>query len=144
MKTGLLLSYFTIGLALGGFYAGNIKSKQFISLKSLAFIQCALAVLLCLFMIGYHKGWQAGEFVLYCMNIIAGISGGGHFVIATRLSPQRAGMLYGTDLIGSAFGALAVSVYVVPFFGLLSVLNLIVILLVFTAIPLFYKNSILG
>ena len=51
--------------------------------------------------------------------LAAGACGGAQFVVALRLAGERAaGALYGTDLLGSAAGAVVTAVVLVPVLGL--------------------------
>jgi spermidine synthase len=64
-----------------------------------------------------HAGFPA-------MAIVCGFAGGYQFPIAMRMfstarsgAASSAGMLYGLDLLGACFGALAITIYILPVFG---------------------------
>jgi spermidine synthase len=124
--TGLIITVFMAGLALGAMYgqrmSANGRITQYVG------VQCGI-VLYCLFLpivLSFLKNAPHPDAVIYAiyffLTLGIGVLIGIEFSIATKLLKGNisfvASELYGIDLIGSAFGALVVAVYLLPLLGI--------------------------
>jgi spermidine synthase len=141
---GMIITAYMIGLALGGWMITAIMGRITRPLRFLLMIQAGMALYApgCLLLIlGLHQqafppslaGAMEGVFPF--LTLVAGLLGGLHFPVANKiyLGQQEAigrigGLIYGVDLAGSAAGALAVSVILLPIVGIAEGISLIVAL----------------
>jgi spermidine synthase len=141
-RISLLISFFMLGMALG-VYFGNKKIKtgkvEVISLIKphlliLCFSLLLIPTLIFLFKIPSLK---IDQISLFLFSIFAGFFGGMVFPLANQIYlsfekeiSKKTGIIYGSDLIGSFFGALIFPLILIPVYGLflssvlISVLNL--------------------
>jgi spermidine synthase len=127
--TAILVTAFMAGLAGGTFLAGSILPRG--GIRSFIAVQFAVA-LLCFLLppaLLLLAAMKSSPLLVQC--VITGIASGAalltgmEFAIASRVrrgsTSAAASELYGLDLFGSALGALFVSVYAIPLFGLMGV-----------------------
>lgn len=126
--TGLIITVFMAGLAVGSWYgqkkSGKSRITQYIG------VQCSIGVycLLLPLVLSLLKNASHGDVVIYTtfffLTFSIGTLIGFEFAAATRLLKGKvsfvASELYGIDLIGSAVGALLVSAYLLPLLGIAS------------------------
>jgi spermidine synthase len=124
--TGVIITSFMAGLAAGAL-AASIRSRRpgidsFIGIQS-ALAACAFAlplILARLKMIAVSPLPIQAAFVI--ITFLVGSLVGVAFAVATRIPGEGsecvASRFYGLDLAGSAIGAFAVSVYILPLFGI--------------------------
>jgi spermidine synthase len=124
--TGVIITAFMAGLTAGSLVA-SIRSRRpgigaFIWMQGIL-AACALAlpvILLQLKMAALPLFLIEALFVVitFCIGALVGAA----FAVATRIPGERsasvASRFYGLDLAGSAIGAFAVSVYILPLFGI--------------------------
>ncbi len=124
--TGVIITAFMAGLAAGSL-AASIRSRRpgigtFIWMQGIL-AACALAlpvILIQLKMAALPPLPVEAVFVVitFCLGALVGVA----FAVATRIPGERpeslASRFYGLDLAGSAIGAFAVSVYILPLFGI--------------------------
>ncbi|RPH35375.1 hypothetical protein EHM92_06275, partial [bacterium] len=126
LATSMIITAFMAGLAIG-----SLVQWRFVRYKPLAAFAGVQAVvglyaLLLPALLSILKSSNPGDLAIYpfFLFLTAGIGGlvGLEFSLATRLlhdSPSSiAGMLYSTDLLGSAAGAMVVSVFLLPLLGI--------------------------
>jgi spermidine synthase len=141
---GLIITAYMIGLALGGWMITAIMVRITRPLRFLLMIQAGMALYApgCLLLIlGLHQrafpsslaGAMEGVFPF--LTLVAGFLGGLHFPLANKVYMGQheaigriGGLIYGVDLAGSAAGALAVSVILLPIVGIAEGISLIVAL----------------
>ncbi|HEX7574206.1 MAG TPA: hypothetical protein VF514_14035 [Bacteroidota bacterium] len=127
--TGIVITAFMAGLAAGTLLAGRIVRRpgidNFIIVQFAVSVVCLLLPIVLLWlqtMISYPLLVQC---VITAIAFTAAVLTGIEFAIATRVrrggTTEVASELYGLDLFGSALGALFISVYAIPLFGLMSV-----------------------
>ncbi|HUI11305.1 MAG TPA: hypothetical protein VL221_13325 [Bacteroidota bacterium] len=124
--TGILITAFMGGLACGAWIRERVfphpGRSAFIAAQFAMAGGCSVLPLLLLWLQHSTLPPLAVETLVTAATLGAGMVGGIEFTLATRLidadAGTAAGSLYGLDLAGSAIGALAVSVYVIPLFGL--------------------------
>jgi spermidine synthase len=124
--TGLIITVFMAGLAAGSFI-GHRKIK-FVDYRRFAGIQIALVLysLFLPFMLSLLKESVDSDVVVYAvyflMTVLIAALIGIEFSFAARLLKggiaAAASTLYGVDLIGSAMGALVISIYILPLLGI--------------------------
>ena len=130
---GLIVSSFMIGLAIGTAAARSTAVRMTNPWRALALIQLVysgfclviLAVLHLFSAYGWGDGFAGLDLFFSFLNLVCGLLGGFHFVTASRglsaseISAESAGgLIYGTNLLGAAAGALFASVVMIPVFGL--------------------------
>lgn len=124
--TGVIITAFMAGLAAGSL-AASIRSRR-PGIGSFIGVQCALAacglalpaVLIQLKSAAVTPLLVQTAFIIitFCVGVLVGAA----FAVATRISGERpeaiASRFYGLDLAGSAIGAFAASIYIIPLFGI--------------------------
>jgi spermidine synthase len=126
---GVIISVFIAGLAAGALFRGNILSRasvgNFIKLQfGVAIYSILLPIILVMLQI-LSVGSAALHSIILLLTFIVAALIGMEFSIAAALkrasATVTASSLYGADLFGSAIGALIVSVYCIPQFGIMKV-----------------------
>jgi spermidine synthase len=139
-KISILLTTFIAGTTLGG-YLGNTylpnKRKYFLLIES------AIIILLLILTLSLHNqtypsifGSQIDFFIFL---IISGMLVGLEFPLANKLynfnDPQTTvGRLYAADLLGGFVGAVMISVFLIPVFGILQTLIFAITLKILSAL----------
>ncbi len=125
--TGIVFAFFMLGLVAGAIYSDKIIRT--ITIKTLSvnhFILLIYAVFLIL-MLWLFNRYFTGNAMVYCsfavFTIMLGIITGAEFSFASKLLKGNYGFISGTtysaDLIGSAAGAFVITIYVIPWLGLI-------------------------
>lgn len=123
----IIITAFMAGLAFGAlggarWLSGNVMKKYILSQYALAFLSFLLPLLLLGGKVAIGAHISLTPFFIVTTFILAGIIGT-EFSFASHLSAgtpiRRAAQIYGLDLIGSALGAIIVSVFIIPLWGLL-------------------------
>jgi len=123
--TGILITAFMAGLACGAWIRDRVvrgsPRRAFITAQFALAAGCvALPPVLLWLQRSTFSPFTVGA-VVSAAALAAGMTGGLEFTLAARLrhdaAGDAAGELYGLDLAGSAIGALAVSVYLIPLLG---------------------------
>lgn len=134
-RIALLLTSFMIGLFLGALRG---KKRKRIGLVHLLFIQFGFLLLILLLHIFLEKNTPELFFLIFLLTL--GFLGGDMFVVSNHLflkERKNYGLGYGLDLLGSFFGALAVSSLLIPLVGLPLLLKYLLLLNSFCFIFLF-------
>jgi spermidine synthase len=123
----LLIAAFMAGLAIGSFLPGWLKisvTRRNFTLNQALIGISALAlpgVILLQEKIELHQGFII--VLLYLIMVFSGVITAVHFAFAAGLQKsgisQTASKTYGADLLGSAGGAILISVFVIPLIGLM-------------------------
>ncbi len=141
-KIAWIMASIMIGMALGTL-AGN-KTGQ-VTLKNLAnlhiFIAAFFALWLWLLYSDIQARWLSQEIVWFGLSLSIGILVGLEFPWASSLRGADAGKVYAADLFGSCLGALAVSVFLIPAYGFMQVLEILAAMNLLTAILTFYSQT---
>lgn len=154
----ILITAFMLGLALGSFIIHNLSIKR--SLVWLLSLQAGLCIF-CMLLIGaffflyMHKELAHHKFITHIFFpmalVIAGILGGMQFLAASECYialgkgvRETAGILYGTDLIGSATGAFFTSLILLPILGIPSTLAVLSLFNLFASLLLFFTDQMPG
>jgi spermidine synthase len=138
LQLGILITAFMVGLTIGSSLMTHIldrlkKPYFWYSGIQISYFIYPLFIILLFTRINISF-WPAKvvEFIFILLTLIAGLMGGFQFPIATGLFLSKnqkwkgqAGLLYGLDLIGSAFGAILASSYLVPIFGIVATLGVL-------------------
>jgi spermidine synthase len=115
-KVSLLFASFMIGLFLGALRGKKRKKKTYLDLLVIQF-----GLLLLLFLLIVWLGSQPPEIFFFIFLVFLGFLGGDLFIVSNQLylkEKKKYGVGYGLDLLGSFFGAMAVSSLLIPLFGL--------------------------
>jgi spermidine synthase len=141
---GMIITAYMIGLALGSWLITAVMERIARPLRLLLIIQVGVALyaLSCLpLILVLHQGAlppflaDATEGAFPFLTLMAGFLGGLHFPLANKVYLKKrtdigriGGLLYGVDLAGSAGGALAISVILLPLAGIAQGIFLIVVM----------------
>ncbi len=144
---GFIIASFMFGLAVGSFMANRVISKnRVISSRSILGIEVAIVAYLVLFMIMLFWGQALlGNSVLAVLTVLIGALTGYEFPIAGRIlfsSPwETAGSLYAADLLGASLGALVVSLFIIPVFGIYYTCSLLIVFKIFIILGLLVQRK---
>jgi len=143
-KIGMIITAYMIGLALGGWMITALLPRITRPLRFLLMVQAGVvlyAVGILLLILGLHQGIfpsfvsRPMEGIFPFLTLVAGFLGGIHFPLAnkTYLGKREeigriGGLINGIDLIGSAAGALVISVILVPIVGIAQGISIVVAL----------------
>jgi len=127
--TGVVITAFMGGLAAGALLARRVVRRpgidSFIIVQFAVSVMCVLIPIMLLWLQSMSSSPQLVRFVITAAAFAAAVLTGIEFAIAARVrrggAAAVASELYGLDLFGSALGALFVSVYAIPLFGIMSV-----------------------
>ncbi len=141
---GMIITAYMIGLALGSWLITAVMRRITRPLRLLLMIQAGVALyaLGCLpLILVLHQAAlppalaHAMEEVFPFLTLVAGFLGGLHFPLANKVYLKErkdigriGGLLYGVDLVGSAGGALVISVIILPLVGIAQGISLIVVM----------------
>ena len=143
-KIGVIIAAYMIGLALGGLMITALMPRIARPLRSLLMVQAGVALYavgILLLILWLHRGIFPSflslpmEGVFPFLTLVAGFLGGIHFPLASSVYLRGreqigriGGLINGVDLVGSAAGALIISVILVPLVGIAQVVSVIVAL----------------
>jgi spermidine synthase len=127
--TGIVITAFMGGLAAGAIFAKKITRPpgidSFIMVQFGISMLCFLIPLVLLLLQRVNGGPLPAHILITSIAFAAAVLVGMEFALASRVRPGDAAAvaseLYGLDLFGSALGALFVSAYAIPLFGLMHV-----------------------
>jgi|GEM_PF-371949 len=131
LEIALVVAAFMGGLAAGSWYYGARAAKKALDdrqniVNILGFTAVLAIGLTPVFYLVGKWGVLFPDLPIHALFLLlaglAGLAGGLQFPAAVRLleetgRPRAAGLLYGVDLVGSAVGAVAVSVLIIPLMG---------------------------
>jgi spermidine synthase len=131
LEVALVVAAFMGGLAAGSWYYGARATKKALDdrqniVNILGFTAVLAIGLAPIFYLVGKWGVLFPDLLIHALFLLlaglAGLAGGLQFPAAVRLleetgRPRAAGLLYGVDLVGSAVGAVAVSVLIIPLTG---------------------------
>ncbi len=124
--TGIIITAFMGGLAIGALYREKILKTSIQSFLSVQLIITLYALVLPLVFLLFNKTESAGLFmhvVFVLMTLIISVATGMQFSLGSTIMKEkmsvRSASLYSSDLVGSAFGALLVSVFMIPILGII-------------------------
>lgn len=131
LEVALVVAAFMGGLAAGSWYYGARAAKKALDdrqniVNILGFTAVLAIGLTPVFYLIGNWGVLLPDLLIHVLFLLlaalAGLAGGLQFPAAVRLleetgRPRAAGLLYGVDLVGSAVGAVVVSVLIIPLMG---------------------------
>ena len=144
---GLIFASFMLGLTLGAFY--SLKKRKFPAFSYYIFIQKLVCIYPLIF-IGIIIALKyfsippinfIGKYIIFfLLPFIAGFIGGMQFIVANQIislfyKEESGPLTYSLDLLGSSIGALFVSLFLIPLWGIIEtaffifILNFIVYLI---------------
>ena len=140
----MIIAAYMIGLALGGWMITALLHRIIRPLRSLLIVQAGVviyAVGILLLILGLHHGIfpsflsRPMEGIFPLLTLVAGFLGGMHFPLANKVYLGKrkeigriGGLINGVDLVGSAVGALVISVILVPVVGIVQGIAIVVAL----------------
>ncbi len=145
---GIFITVFMGGLAIGALYINRYIKISFKSYSLIQYLIGIFAIITPLLLLGI-KSNQFGNFIIHSIFIllmlIIGILTGLQYSFATKLRyasiSKTAAGTYGSDLLGSALGALVVATLLIPFFGIIKACLVIAILNFLTGLIVLYKSG---
>lgn len=143
-KIGMIVTAYMIGLALGGWMITALLPRITRPLRSLLMVQAGVALYtvgILLLILGLHHGIfpffvsRLMEGIFPFLTLVAGFLGGIHFPLANTVYlggreeiGRIGGLTNGVDLVGSAAGALVMSVILLPIVGIAQGISIVVAL----------------
>jgi spermidine synthase len=143
-KIGIIITAYMIGLALGGWMITPLLPRITRPLRFLFMVQAGVALYafgILLLILGLHQGIfpsflsRPMEGIFPFLTLVAGFLGGVHFPLANKVYlggreeiGRIGGLINGVDLVGSAAGALVISVILVPIVGIAQGISVVVAL----------------
>jgi spermidine synthase len=126
---GAIIASYMLGLAIGTFLylkTNIFRNQPVIVLSNVEFIMGSYFLI----MLGITVVSIPGiNIVIPILIFCGGVIGGLHFPLSVAiLHKEKAGIIYGIDLIGSAFGALITSVVLIPIIGIRFALLIFIVL----------------
>jgi spermidine synthase len=141
---GLIITAFMIGLALGGWMITVSMGRIIRPLRPLLMVQAGVALYaagILLLILKLHQEISPASLAVAMekgfpfLTLVAGFLGGIHFPLANKVYlggreeiGRIGGLMYGIDLVGSAVGALVISVIIVPIVGIAQGVSLVIVL----------------
>jgi spermidine synthase len=121
----VIIMIFMVGLAVGSLYLPKLFNKNLLKQYKTAFILLSLILLvlpvLFLYLFSAIHSVVLNYVLIFLLSLCISTISGYLFYISEQISSgnknQVAGKIYSADLFGSATGALAVSMFIVPFAG---------------------------
>ncbi len=140
-RVALLFSSYMVGLVWGAAQVTSLMNRIHCAGRALIMVQVGLAFY-ALALVGiihlYFRldvGGPLWEWAFPLLTLFAGYLGGWHFPLANRLFQNEpryvgraAGQVYGSDLAGSAVGALTAGLFLVPVLGVSATLAFVAVL----------------
>jgi spermidine synthase len=147
LLTSFVFAGFMLGLGLGSFYGKQFQEKNLLALTQIAIAFFAAVAGFALFSEGMA---QLPETIVYASFLLATVLTGGltgfQFAQSSQLQSGNfagiSGKTYSFDLIGSAFGALVLSIFLVPKLGIVGSVWLIASINLIFAAWLFLKTKV--
>jgi spermidine synthase len=156
---GIIIMLFMLGLTIGSFYI--YKNEKFIKIKNFITIHAVIIVYIILlpFILILINSPELNTTVIFAafffLILIVAILTGVQFAIASKMSEKEqnkisdkqtvissiASSAYSADLFGSALGAVAVSGFLIPLYGIMSVCIITGILNLISGIVIFVKRK---
>ena len=144
--TGIIITVFMSGLAIGALYREKILKTSIVTFMSLQISIILFAALLPLIFLLLNRAILP-SFILHIifavLTLIISVITGMQFSLGSTILkeklPSRAANLYGSDLLGSAFGALLLSVFMIPVLGIF-ISSLLVALLNILSVTIIFIN----
>lgn len=140
-RVGVIIAIFMSGMAIGAWLGGRIASKNIkhSMWMTIALFALSLYYILLLLIIPAMPSFPQSmiEFILSALVFIPGFAGGFIFPIANSIYGKftsdysiSAGAVYACDLVGAMIGAILPSVFIIPYFGLLSAVKIALVLVI--------------
>ncbi len=140
--TGFIIAVFMAGLALGSWYAQQrIREPSFSLFKRIQWMIALTAVVIpgvLLLLREIHFGTMMIYCIFIIITMVVSVLIGAQFSIAVRLlrgtTAHVSSTLYSVDLLGSAIGAIGVSVVLIPIAGITGAFFVVALLIVLSAV----------
>ncbi len=125
---GLIIAFFMAGLAIGSYYFIKKLNYNFRSFSLNQYLIGIFALLLPLFIVElshFSENYLFINFVFIVLILIIGIITGVQFALTTKIRNSDISTIasesYSSELLGSALGALVVTTFLIPYFGIIKV-----------------------
>ncbi len=134
---GMLIGLFMLGLATGTYLFIRTRFFKNYSIGLLANIHILFAVYFALIIAAPLTKLPGLNYLIAFLITIGGFLGGVHFPLSIKiLGNEKAGNIYGIDLLGSSIGAIATAVVFIPILGIPYTILLFVLLNLFVSFGL--------
>lgn len=145
---GIFITIFMGGLAIGSLYIYKYFKISFKNYSLIQYLIGIFAIITPVLLLGI-KSNQFGSFIVHfifiLLMLIIGILTGLQYSFASKLRyasiSKTAAGTYGSDLLGSAIGALLAATLLIPFFGIIKACLVIAILNFITGLIVLYKTG---
>ncbi|MBL7102792.1 MAG: fused MFS/spermidine synthase [Bacteroidales bacterium] len=148
LMIGIIITVFMIGLALGSIYLYKkvrINLKRYYQMQYLIGLYSFVLPVILLILNSFLKNNFSVHLIFMILIFTIGILTGIQFALASKLRTINISVIaataYGSDLLGSAVGALLVSALLVPYFGIIKVSLIIGLLNIITGILIMLKTK---
>lgn len=135
-QIGGLIAFFMIGLSIFSYFFSKrkVSIKHFLLLEFFLMVYC--------FSLAFITNLKFNEAFFYILSFISGSFVGSEFAVASKIKREKsskiASLLYSSDFIGSSFGCLISTIFLIPILGIsktlifLGFLNLISLIFLIT------------
>ncbi|MCD4788548.1 MAG: fused MFS/spermidine synthase [Bacteroidales bacterium] len=148
LMIGVIITVFMIGLALGSIYLYKkvrINLKSYYQMQYLIGLYSFVLPVILLILNSFLKNNFSVHLIFLILIFSIGILTGIQFALASKLRTINISVIaataYGSDLLGSAVGALLVSALLVPYFGIIKVSLIIGLLNIITGVLIMLKTK---
>ena len=148
LMIGVIITVFMIGLALGSIYLYKkvrINLKSYYQMQYLIGLYSFVLPVILLILNSFLKNNFSVHLIFMILIFSIGILTGIQFALASKLRTINISVIaataYGSDLLGSAVGALLVSALLVPYFGIIKVSLIIGLLNIITGVLIMLKTK---
>ncbi|MGQ9702440.1 MAG: methyltransferase [bacterium] len=134
---GAIISFFMLGLTTGTIFF--LKSMYFKEhpLSKLSYIQFFVGFYFLLVLLFSFIKLPISHYIIGLLIFIDGFLGGLHFPLSMKIiGEEKAGIIYGIDLLGSGIGAILTTILLIPILGIPITLLIFVILNILVGIKL--------
>ncbi len=145
---GIIITAFMVGLAFGSIYLYKkirINFKSYYQMQYLIGLYSFVLPVILLILNSFLKNNFSVHLIFMILIFTIGILTGIQFALASKLRTINISVIaataYGSDLLGSAVGALLVSALLVPYFGIIKVSLIIGLLNIITGILIMLKTK---
>ncbi len=140
---GVIIGLFMLGVTSGTLLFMRLKNGNFLlnsnqtSVLFLSNIQISIGFYLLMIILFAVLRIPNANYIIAMLIFIGGFLGGIHFPLSIEiLGPEKAGILYGVDLLGAGFSAILTAMIFIPIVGIIYSLIVFVLLNLFVAIGL--------
>ncbi|MEO0206887.1 MAG: hypothetical protein ABIL22_09480, partial [candidate division WOR-3 bacterium] len=142
---GIIIGLFMFGLASGTFSYMKIRSRHSglsgNNINLLSGIQFSIAVYFLIIVLVTMANLPGVNYFIAILIFVGGFLGGFHFPLCIEITgSERAGILYGLDLLGASLSAIITALILIPIIGIIYTLFIFVLLNILVGLGLRFAN----